>query len=194
MGEFDRAHVIFVLGPAGVGKGTMCSLLQKEFNFVHLSAGALLRKAVEEQYEKGEMIAQMMKDGIIVPKEITIGLLKKEIRYYLENTDRNTFLVDGFPRMIDQGEMFEEVITPCDFVLFLHADDEELLKRLRKRAENTNRIDDNEESFQKRFQIYKELCYPVIENFGKVNKVKKVILNSAIEENYQKVREIFLED
>ncbi|KAJ3450634.1 adenylate kinase 1 [Anaeramoeba flamelloides] len=170
----------------------MCSLLSKEFNFVHLSAGELLRDAVKKNDENAEMLNRLMKEGIIVPPHITIGLLKKEIRYYLQNSNRTTFLVDGFPRNIEQGYMFEDEVKPCDFVLFLHAEDEQLLERLRSRADNEYRVDDNEESFRKRFRTYKETGYPAIENYGKMGKVKKVDMDSTVKENYKKLRQIFL--
>lgn len=73
----NKPRVIFVLGPPGVGKGTMCIQAAQDFpTIVHLSAGELLRKSRELGSEHGQIIESNIKQGKIVPAEITIELLK----------------------------------------------------------------------------------------------------------------------
>jgi len=80
---FDPAHitVVYVLGGPGAGKGTQCALLVSERSFVHLSAGDLLRaEQNREGSEVGELIRRYIREGTIVPMEITIGLLQKAMQ------------------------------------------------------------------------------------------------------------------
>ncbi|KAF9428475.1 hypothetical protein BGZ94_002266 [Podila epigama] len=97
--------VIFVLGGPGAGKGTQCANLVRDFGFVHLSAGDLLRAEQERpgsQY--GELIKTYIKEGKIVPMEVTIALLENEMLA----SGQTRFLIDGFPRKMDQALKFEE--------------------------------------------------------------------------------------
>ena len=87
--------------------------MSEKYGYAHYSAGDLLRAAAAAPDEQGARLSKMLKNGEIVPSEVTIGLLKNAI---LSSTT-NTFLIDGFPRNIDQGETFEQVITPCKFVV-----------------------------------------------------------------------------
>ncbi len=126
------------IGP-GSGKGTQCSKLVKEFGFQHLSAGDLLR---EERLRKdspfGELINNYIKEGKIVPMEITISLLKEAML----KSAGNRFLIDGFPRQMDQAIAFEKQVCESKFVLFFDCPESELLKRLLKRGETSGRVDD----------------------------------------------------
>lgn len=96
--------VIFVLGGPGSGKGTQCARLVDEYGFVHLSAGDLLRA---EQNRKGsqfgELIDRYIREGQIVPQEITIKLLENAIKDKLGNEAKGRVLIDGFPRKMCVG-------------------------------------------------------------------------------------------
>lgn len=190
----DKAVINFVLGPAGVGKGTMCAMLKEEFGFVHLSAGSLLRQEASRKTDLSEELNRMMKEGVIVPAPITVRLLKEEIlrRVAERPEDTTRFLVDGFPRSVDQGEHFVENVKECDFVLFLDGDNDILLERLRSRSVSSGRVDDNEESFMKRIEVYKEQCMPAILAYEERGMAKTVDCNGTIEENYSRVRELYL--
>lgn len=96
--------VIFVLGGPGSGKGTQCAKLVEEFGFEHLSAGDLLRAEQARPGSKyGKLIADYIKAGEIVPQEITLALLEQAMR----ESNGNRFLIDGFPRKMDQALSFE---------------------------------------------------------------------------------------
>jgi len=160
-------------GGPGAGKGTLCAELVQQFGFAHFSAGDLLRKAAKEDTDLGHELSQLMKEGKIVPSEVTIGLLKDAIA---ETTTTDTFLIDGFPRNIDQGEEFESTITKCRFVIFLEAPQGIMQQRILKRAAETNsaRADDNLASLEKRFKTHYETCMPVIDHFKAQDKVVQV--------------------
>jgi UMP-CMP kinase len=171
--------VKFNVGP-GAGKGTQCAKLVEEFNFVHLSAGDLLRaERMREGSPYGDLINKYIADGQIVPMEITVALLHSA----LKSNDGNLFLVDGFPRKMDQALKFEEKVCPSKFVLFFDCSEDTMLKRLLKRGnwyliagETSGRVDDNLESIKKRFETFKETSYPVVEHYEKLGKVHRVIL------------------
>jgi adenylate kinase family enzyme len=115
----DQALVIFVLGGPGAGKGTQCSNLVRDYGFKHLSAGDLLREEQErEGSEFGEMIKTYIKEGKIVPQEVTIQLLENAMKATIEETGNRKFLIDGFPRKMDQAIKFEQTVVPSKFTLF----------------------------------------------------------------------------
>ena len=87
--------MVFVLGGPGSGKGTQCHLLAEHFGFVHLSAGDLLVRERDSGSEDGSTISECIKEGTIVPVEITLKLIKRELDNFPSTT---TFLLDGFPR------------------------------------------------------------------------------------------------
>ncbi|KAL7667540.1 hypothetical protein ACOME3_010643 [Neoechinorhynchus agilis] len=94
----DPPFVVFVLGRPGAGKGTQCALISKHFNYIHLSAGDLLRKErAEPGSEHGELIESYITNGLIVPVEITCSLIERAMR----DSGKDRFVIDGFPRNQD---------------------------------------------------------------------------------------------
>jgi len=88
--------IIFVLGGPGAGKGTQCANLVRDFGFKHLSAGDLLREEQDrEGSEFGEMIKEYIREGQIVPMEVTVKLLENAMREALEKEGSEGFLIDG---------------------------------------------------------------------------------------------------
>ncbi len=147
--EKEKVTVIFVLGGPGAGvsplfplphtpieliighaphsgKGTQCSLLVEKYNFSHLSAGDLLRAEQdrpESQY--GNLIRTCIREGTIVPMEVTIKLLENAMRAALQSKSgsgweagKGRFLIDGFPRKMDQALKFEEDVRADPLFFF----------------------------------------------------------------------------
>jgi len=116
--DSEKVTVIYVLGGPGAGKGTQCGRLVEDFNFSHLSAGDLLRaEQHREGSQYGDLIRTCIREGNIVPQEVTIKLLEMAMARELEArsgpgwTDgRGRFLIDGFPRKMDQALTFEETV------------------------------------------------------------------------------------
>ncbi|KAI0747774.1 UMP-CMP kinase [Daedaleopsis nitida] len=198
---FDHAKVtvLFVLGGPGAGKGTQCANLVKDFGFCHLSAGDLLRaEQNREGSEYGEMIRKYIREGQIVPMEVTVKLLENAMRAALaESRDgegwqdgKGRFLIDGFPRKMDQALKFDEDVCRSSMVLFFTTTEEEMLKRLLERGKTSGREDDNEESIKKRFRVYKEQTMPVIEHYSKEAKVATIDATATIEEVHEKAKEV----
>ena len=92
----EQAKVIFVLGGPGAGKGTQCANLVRDYDFTHLSAGDLLREEQNRPGSKtGEMIKEYIKNGTIVPMEVTIQLLETAMGNAMIQHNKRLFLIDG---------------------------------------------------------------------------------------------------
>lgn len=185
-----QVKVIFVLGGPGAGKGTQCAKLVRDYNFVHLSAGDLLRaEQARPGSQYGELIDKYIREGNIVPQEITIALLEKAMREKYDNgLGSNRFLVDGFPRKMDQAITFEDQVAVSSFTLFFDCPEATMLKRLLERGKTSGRADDNVESIKKRFKTFVETSYPVVQYYEKQNKVVKVSCDHPVDQVYAEVQ------
>ncbi|KAF2725434.1 UMP-CMP kinase-like protein [Polychaeton citri CBS 116435] len=188
----DEALVIFVLGGPGAGKGTQCANLVRDYGFRHLSAGDLLRAEQDRQgSEFGEMIKSYIKEGLIVPMEVTIQLLENAMNDTITETGNRLFLIDGFPRKMDQALAFEEKVVKSKFTLFFDCPEDVMHQRLLKRGESSGRSDDNEESIKKRFRTFVETSMPVVDMFEKEDRVVKVLAVKSPEGVYEDVQKAF---
>jgi len=178
--------VVFVLGGPGSGKGTQCANIVEHFGYTHLSAGDLLRAEIKSGSENGTMIQNMIKEGKIVPSEVTIKLLQRA----MQENGNDKFLIDGFPRNEENRAAFEEVtkIEPA-FVLFFDCPEEEMERRLLSR--NQGREDDNIETIRKRFKVFLESSLPVIEHYTAREKVRKIDAGRPVEEVFESVKALF---
>lgn len=184
--------VLFVLGGPGAGKGTQCANLVRDYNFTHLSAGDLLRAEQERPgSEFGDLIKSYIKDGLIVPMEVTVQLLENAMTEQINKSPdkKGKFLIDGFPRKMDQALKFEETVCPSKFVLFFDCPEEEMMKRLMERGKTSGRSDDNEESIRKRFTTFVETSMPVVDYFEGQGRVVKVLATRTKEQVYREVKE-----
>ncbi|PMD24856.1 putative uridylate kinase [Hyaloscypha hepaticicola] len=188
----NKVTVLFVLGGPGAGKGTQCANLVRDYNFTHLSAGDLLRAEQDRKdSEFGDLIKSYIKDGKIVPMEVTVQLLENAMKEVVEKDKdhKGKFLIDGFPRKMDQALKFEETVCPSKFVLFYDCPEEEMQKRLLKRGKTSGRSDDNAESIKKRFKTFVETSMPVVDFFQKQNRVIKIVATKTPDEVYKETKE-----
>ena len=187
----EKVTVLFVLGGPGAGKGTQCANIVRDYHFTHLSAGDLLRAEQDRSgSEFGQLIKDYIKDGKIVPMEVTVQLLENAITEVVEKDPqkRGKFLIDGFPRKMDQALKFEETVCPSKFVLFFDCPEDVMQKRLLERGKTSGRSDDNEESIKKRFKVFEETSMPVVDYFEKQDRVVKVLATKAPDEVYKETR------
>lgn len=194
MTEAAKYNVIFVLGGPGAGKGTQCDHIVKEFGYVHLSAGDLLRaERNEPKSEYGEQIDEHIKDGSIVPVAITCSLLKREMKKAKENEQKDNFLIDGFPRNKDNldgwnAEMSKHVTLQT--VLFFNCADQVCVDRCLNRGKTSGRTDDNENSLKKRIQTYRESTMQVIEHYRKMDLISEINGERSTDEVFADVKTI----
>lgn len=189
----SRCRVVFVLGGPGSGKGTQCAKIKEEFGYVHLSAGDLLRAEQEQPNSPyGQLIKDYIKDGKIVPVEITINLIKRAIEENMHN-GRFHFLVDGFPRNADNKAGWDRIVgnsLQVPLCLFFDCPREEMQKRLLERGKTSGRADDNAETIIKRFDVFEADTLPVVKQFATEGKLRVVSALSTPPQVYENVRKI----
>lgn len=187
-------EVVFVLGAPGAGKGTQCSYIAKEYDFVHLSAGDLLREERQRPgSEYGEMIEEKIRNGAIVPVEVTCSLLHKAML----NSGQKRFLIDGFPRNEDNLDGWTRLMSDKAkllFVLFFECSRDICTDRcLGRGAAGSGRSDDNLDSLKKRFDTYLNQTMPIVEHYAKQSLVHRVNAESSPVEVFEIVKKLFTE-
>ena len=184
----QKPIVIFVLGGPGAGKGTMCQRLVEDYGFVHLSAGDLLRAERNRGGEKADMINSYIKNGQIVPNEVTCGLIMAA----MEQSVCKKFLIDGYPRNADNREGWEAMggAEPAA-VLYFDCPEDILTARIEERgrlAGDKRRADDNAEAMVKRLKVYKEETGPVISFYDARGKVMRINTGFERDQVYASVK------
>jgi UMP-CMP kinase len=174
-------NVFFILGPPGSGKGTQCQLLFKKLNFLHISAGELLRKELKSKSETADLIEFNMKNGSIVPSEITCRLLKKEME--INSNLYKHFLIDGFPRnfdnlsgwnseMVNHAKVKGTILINCDRVI--------LIDRISKRYHLEGRIDDSLPTLERRIIQYENETLKIISQISSYSPLLNINGNKPV--------------
>jgi len=182
------AKIVFIVGGPGCGKGTQCDKIVENYGFCHLSSGDLLRAEVASGSDQGKALQETMTKGELVSNETVLNLMKQKIE---ANADAKGFLIDGYPRTVDQGIEFERTVGETCAVVYLEVSNEIMVQRLLKRAESSGRADDNEETIRKRLQVFGEQTKPVVDYYQEKDKLHKIDGLRSIEEVYGDVTKIF---
>ena len=134
------AKRLIFLGPPGAGKGTQAQIIAEEQQIPHVSTGDILRATVAQQTPLGRLAKDYMNRGELVPDTLILNLIQDRLSY--EDTF-NGWILDGFPRNVNQAAFLEELLAKLDHnadcVLNLQVPDEVLVLRLlaRKRKDDT---------------------------------------------------------
>ncbi|MEM4262388.1 MAG: adenylate kinase [Thermoplasmata archaeon] len=196
---------LILLGPPSAGKGTQAAMLSQRFGLLHLATGDLLRDAVAAGTSLGRKAKKFMDTGALVPDAIVLGLLEGKMK---STNSQAGFILDGFPRSIEQAERLNE-ITDIDLVLCIDVDYDKLRERATGRrvcrkcgavyhirynppkvpnicdrdgGALYQRDDDREEVVRKRLRTYEEQTRPVINYYQTTGKLKFVDGDASIEE------------
>lgn len=184
---------IILLGKPGAGKGYIAQTLKNDYNFYHISTGALCRKNVSEQTELGLLANKFMQKGELVPSEIIFKMLQSELKY-IQN---QSCVFDGYPRTIEQAKELAKIID-VDAVVFVNVPDSILIDRVLSRrscakcghvadfdknqeicpkcgGEFVSRIDDNIDIVKNRLEVYNHQTAPLIEYY----KDKLILLDNS---------------
>ncbi|MBW2966113.1 nucleoside monophosphate kinase [Candidatus Woesearchaeota archaeon] len=183
---------IMLFGPQGAGKGTIGAMLSKKYEIPLLSAGQMLRDAMKEGTEVGKIAEKYINEGNLVPPEVITNVIKERI---VKDDCENGFILDGFPRNLEQAELFGEKMDEIDYMIEFEAPRELLIHRLtgRRTCKNCGEVynihpdcdpnpkvsgkcdkcngelyqreDDTEEAIKKRLAIYDEETVPVLEKY-----------------------------
>lgn len=120
---------IIILGPQGSGKGTQAKLLAARFGIAHVSTGDMLREIAKQNTDMGGYVDLLLRKGSLVDDKTITELLKQRLS---EDDCKNGFVLDGYPRNLNQAGLLEET-TKVNAVIYLNLSDEVAAKRLAAR-------------------------------------------------------------
>uniref|UniRef100_A0A915DJ35 Uncharacterized protein n=1 Tax=Ditylenchus dipsaci TaxID=166011 RepID=A0A915DJ35_9BILA len=191
--KIQPKKVVFVLGPPGSGKGTLCGALSQHFGFVHFSIGDLLRAECQKPESKlrDEIVAHMQ-NGTIVDSRISVKLLKKAI---FSKVQSNKFVIDAFPfnqQNLDawtNQELDKELYVP--FVVYLDVPLDVCADRCISR--NQGRVDDSKECIEKRMLTYISQSQRIIEHYKKLNMIHIIDASKTANEVFNAAEKLFKE-
>jgi adenylate kinase len=158
---------MLLVGPPGAGKGTQAVLLSEAFSIPAISTGDIFRANVRDETPLGVEAKGFMDRGEYVPDSLTNALVADR----LANKDCVPgFLLDGYPRTLDQVRALDEVLASqgnqLDVVVELTVDPEIVIDRIRGRATEQGRSDDSEDVVRNRLEVYARETAPLIEVYG----------------------------
>ncbi len=176
-------HII-LFGPPGSGKGTQAEKLVAKYNLYHISTGDLFRSEIANKTPLGIKASEFMEKGILVPDEITLGMLKNKVESL---PDVKGFIYDGFPRTIPQAEALDTILAEKDqyinALIALHVEDDEIVRRILKRGQNSGRSDDLDESIiRKRMDEYRNKTTSVYNYYDSKSKSTSIHGLGSIDE------------
>lgn len=156
---------LVLMGPPGAGKGTQATALAQRSGVVHISTGDLFRAHVRDRSDLGRQVQRHLDAGEYVPDEITNAMVASR----LEKDDaRAGFILDGFPRTVDQVGALDQMLSgsALDRVLHLAVDTDELVPRLLPRAATDGRSDDTEDVVRRRQHVYVAETAPLLDVYA----------------------------
>uniref|UniRef100_A0A8C5NP28 Adenylate kinase active site lid domain-containing protein n=1 Tax=Junco hyemalis TaxID=40217 RepID=A0A8C5NP28_JUNHY len=174
MSGSSRQLNIILVGPPGAGKGTHSVHIEQKYNIPHISTGDIFRDAISKGTPMGVKAKEFIDKGELVPDEITVGIVRERL---LKKDTESGFLLDGFPRTLDQcGASFNiKTLLPkvdgiCDYC----------------GANLIQRKDDTAEAFKTRMTEYEAKTAPIIDFYSKKGLVRVIDTTSGIVEEGNK--------
>ncbi len=180
---------LILFGPPGSGKGTQSEKIIEKYGLIHLSTGDLLRSQIAKQTPLGLEAKKLMDKGQLVPDEVVVGMISSALD---ANPNGNGFLFDGFPRTASQAESLDKLLslkgTPISVMLALDVSEEELIKRILKRGENSGRSDDTDETIiAARVTEYKNKTEAVADYYRQSDKVVMIPGEGSIDDIFNRL-------
>ncbi len=178
-----------MFGPPGAGKGTHAAPMVKRYNLKHISTGELLRSEIAAGTELGKQAKALIEKGDFVPDVVVEGMIANT---FAANKDVKGFLLDGFPRTVQQAIDLDEMLESRDEyvtgVISLMIPDEEIKNRIKGRAIIEGRADDaNDETIANRIRTYHAKTEPLIEIYKEKGIYHEIDGVGTIEEVGQRV-------
>ena len=168
---------LVLLGPPGAGKGTQAAILSEKLNIPHISTGDLFRANIGEGTPLGVEAKSYMDAGKLVPTDVTARMVEDRLS---QDDAANGFLLDGFPRTVEQAEILKDLLAKkdqvLDGVLNFQVSDDVVVESMLARG----RADDNEETIRTRMSVYRDETMPLIDYYGE--KIIDITAEGTIEE------------
>ena len=118
---------IILLGMPGAGKGTQAQIIEEELAIANVSTGAILREISKSQSDLGQKVQTYLNSGQLVPDEIIIEMLVERIS---KDDCNNGFILDSFPRNIEQAKSLDQAGVSIDLVIYLKILEEQIIERM----------------------------------------------------------------
>lgn len=160
---------IVIFGAPGSGKGTQSDLMIENYGLGHISTGDVLREEIKNGTELGKTAKGFIDNGQLIPDELMISILANV--YDSFGRGHKGVIFDGFPRTIPQAEALKQMLAErgdkVAAMIELDVPEDELMKRLLLRGQQSGRADDNEETIKKRLVVYHSQTQPLIDWYKK---------------------------
>ena len=177
---------IVLLGPPGAGKGTQAAFIASSLNIPHISTGDMMRAAVRVGDDLSKRLASYLDNGELVPDAVIIDVVRDRVG---QDDCCNGFLLDGFPRTLDQAKALDELLTgldaPLTHIIDFQVPTDIVTARLLKRAADSGRSDDTAEVIENRMKVYEAETQPVsafyadrlrvVDGVGTIDEIKERI-------------------
>ncbi|GAA1440093.1 adenylate kinase [Leifsonia poae] len=155
---------MLIVGPPGAGKGTQASRITSAYGIPDISTGDIFRENIKNETPLGKQVKAIVDSGDYVPDSLTNELVTNRL---LQDDARNGFLLDGYPRTLEQVHFLDQLLDSkgqkLEAVIQLVADQDEIVSRLTKRAQEQGRADDSEDAIRHRQQVYLRETSPLID-------------------------------
>jgi adenylate kinase len=182
---------VVLMGPPGAGKGTHAELLAGRLGVPVISTGDIFRAQVAAATDLGRTAQRYLDSGEYVPDQVTNAMVRERLA---ADDTRPGFLLDGYPRTLDQAAVLDEILatqnrslTAC---VVLQVDSEALVRRLLRRAQIEHRSDDTEDVIRRRLQVYADQTIPLISLYGERGLLHEIDGNGDITEVRERVFEV----
>lgn len=182
---------IVLFGAPGSGKGTQSAKLIDQYGLYHISTGDLLRGHIARGTEIGKTADKYISQGQLIPDDLMIRMLDDVLEN--EAKGKQGVVFDGFPRTVPQAEALEKLLEKRGMdspaVIGLEVPDEELVRRLIMRGKDSGRSDDNEETINKRLQVYHNQTEPLKDYYTSNGRYIPVNGTGVVEDIYSAIRD-----
>ena len=165
----DRYKTVLLFGAPGAGKGTQGSILGRVPGFYHCSCGDVFRN-IDITSKLGRIFYEHSSRGELVPDDVTVAMWAEAIHAYtvlsLYKPHSDLLILDGIPRTTSQADLMDQHIEVLKIIHLTCRDEQEMFRRLRRRALKENRFDDADEKvIRKRWAIYEKETLPLLEHY-----------------------------
>jgi adenylate kinase len=173
---------IVLLGAPGAGKGTQGTALAEQFGVPHVSSGELLRAEMDSDSELGRLVRGSVSRGELVPDELVLSVVGRAVNEAMET---GGYILDGFPRTVEQAKRAFELAVPAgidaDYVIYLAVPDDIVRERLAGRHEG--RVDDGDPAVvQRRLELFHAETEPLLQFYRDRDILREVDARGTPEE------------